>query len=164
MKPAAPAARPRSKSIFQSIKTLSRQNGRSSLHRKIGDDGTPRNQENLSRLVRIEEELLHLQAGALPSPENARNAFLFTACPDQNVLRREVNSLMERYEGIAGVFSGTDGEGYRFVLGSRNIDLKELLPFLRSGGFKCGGGKEQVQGSAALSEAEIRAVFAGQNF
>ena len=80
------------------------------------------------------------------------------------MLRREVNSLMERYEGIAGVFSGTDGEGYRFVLGSRNIDLKELLPFLRSGGFKCGGGKEQVQGSTALSEADIRALFAGQNF
>ena len=123
-----------------------------------------KDQENLSRLVRIEAELLHLQAEALPSPETARNAFLFTACPDQNVLRREVNSLMERYEGIAGVFSGTDGEGYRFVLGSRNIDLKELLPFLRSGGFKCGGGKEQVQGSTALSEAEIRALFAGQNF
>ena len=80
------------------------------------------------------------------------------------MLRREVNSLMERYEGIAGVFSGTDGEGYRFVLGSRNIDLKELLPFLRSGGFKCGGGKEQVQGSTVLSEADIRALFAGQNF
>ena len=116
-------------------------------------------QENWSRLVKVEEELLHVQAEALPSPETSRNAFLFTGCPDQNVLRREVNSLMERYEGITGVFTGTDGEGYRFVLGSRNIDLKAMLPGLRARGFKCGGGKEQVQGSAALTEAEIRSLF-----
>ena len=118
-------------------------------------------QENWLRLVRLEEELLHVQAEALPSPETASNAFLFTGCPDQNVLRREVNSLMERYEGITGVFSGSDGEGYRFVLGSRNIDLKALLPGLRSRGFKCGGGKEQVQGSAFLTEEEIRSLFSG---
>ena len=119
-------------------------------------------QENWSRLVRLEEELLRVQAEALPSPETVRNAFLFTECPDQNVLRREVNSLMERYDGITGVFTGTDGEGYRFVLGSRNIDLKAMLPGLRARGFKCGGGKEQVQGSATLTEAEIRSLFSGE--
>ena len=119
-------------------------------------------QENWSRLVKVEEELLHVQAEALPSPETSRNAFLFTGCPDQNVLRREVNSLMERYEGITGVFTGTDGEGYRFVLGSRNIDMKAMLPGLRARGFKCGGGKEQVQGSATLTEAEIRSLFSGE--
>ncbi|MBQ7536191.1 MAG: alanyl-tRNA editing protein [Stomatobaculum sp.] len=116
-------------------------------------------QENASRLVRLEEELLHMQALSLPSPEETGNVLLFSECPDQNVLRREVNFLAERYEGIAGIFTGTDSEGYRFVIGSRNTDLKAILPGLRARGFKCGGGKEQIQGSVSMTEEQIRSLF-----
>ena len=113
-------------------------------------------QETETRFFHLQEQLLGLKADALPSPEQERNAFLFAESLNQDVLRHEVNALTERYPGLSGVFAGNDSEGFRFVLGSRETDMKALLPGLRAAGFKCGGGKELVQGSVSLSEEEIR--------
>ncbi len=101
-------------------------------------------------------KLLEAYAAALPSPEESRHALLFAENADQNTMRRVMNCLTEQYEGLSGVFCGSDAGGYRFVLGSRNIDCKALAAELRKAGFKCGGSEIFLQGSTGRSAEEIR--------
>ncbi len=107
-------------------------------------------------LTETGRKLLEAYAAALPSPEESRHALLFAENADQNTMRRTMNGLTERYEGLSGVFCGSDEEGYRFVLGSRNIDCKALAAELRKAGFKCGGSEIFLQGSTARKAEEIR--------
>ena len=107
-------------------------------------------------LAETGRKLLEAYAAALPSPEESRHALLFVESADQNTMRRTMNGLAERYEGISGVFCGSDADGYRFVLGSRNIDCKALAAELRKAGFKCGGSDIFLQGSTGCTAEAIR--------
>ena len=107
-------------------------------------------------LAETGRKLLEAYAAALPSPEESRHALLFVESADQNTMRRTMNGLAERYEGISGVFCGSDADGYRFVLGSRNIDCKTLAAELRKAGFKCGGSDIFLQGSTGCTAEAIR--------
>ena len=107
-------------------------------------------------LAETGRKLLEAYAAALPSPEESRHALLFVESADQNTMRRTMNGLAERYEGISGVFCGSDAGGYRFVLGSRNIDCKALAAELRKAGFKCGGSDIFLQGSTGCTAEAIR--------
>lgn len=75
-------------------------------------------------------------------------------------MREYMNLLLERGAGICAVFAGTDGEGYRYVIGSKARDVRPLNLMLKENFHARGGGKpEMVQGSLAGTEAEIRALL-----
>ena len=75
-------------------------------------------------------------------------------------LRELVNALMEKCGGFAAAFSGSDAEGYRYIIGSRHVDLRANSRAINAAIKGRGGGTpEMIQGRAQASEAEIRAAI-----
>ena len=72
--------------------------------------------------------------------------------------RNLVNRLCGEHEGVCGVFAGDDTEQkYRYIIGSRNSDSREVQKVLREKlGAKGGGKPEMIQGSVNDTEARIR--------
>ena len=92
--------------------------------------------------------------------ETAGSVCLFEPLLGENALRELVNALTPNC-GLAAAFSGSDEEGYRYVIGSRTLDLRAISRELNARISGRGGGRpEMIQGSAAASEAEIRRAIA----
>lgn len=85
---------------------------------------------------------------------------LFLPDADADMLREALNACVGRCSLLCGVFSGSDADGYRFVIGSVNIPLraraKEITAALDGRG---GGSDRMISGTARASESTIRAYF-----
>ncbi len=108
---------------------------------------------------RVAELSLRLVGTMADAQEMAEgNLCLFDLCLDEIASRELVNRLVDRCGGFAGVFTGSDEEGWRYILGSRNVDLRahtrEINAALRGRG---GGKPEMIQGRASAAQAEILA-------
>ncbi|MDO4260725.1 MAG: alanine--tRNA ligase-related protein [Eubacteriales bacterium] len=85
---------------------------------------------------------------------------LFEEELDNIAARNFVNAATQRCGGICGAFVGTDGTGYRYILGSRSVDLREFSRRLNARFAGKGGGKpEMVQGSLTGRQEEIRRMI-----
>ena len=97
----------------------------------------------------------------LSLPETPGNLCLFEEGMDIPTLRTLVNAGMEKCGGICAAFTGADGQGYRYVMGSKTVDLRaESKPIHAALGGKGGGQPAMIQGSLPASRAEIEAYFA----
>lgn len=109
---------------------------------------------------KLSEELLDYKVEAVE--QGAKKAVIFDENLEGNQVREMANKLLEKEIGIAAVFAGNDEKGYRYVIGSRCQDVREIAKELNK---KCngrGGGKpEMVQGSVSGKRCEIEVVFAG---
>ncbi len=106
------------------------------------------------KIAAVSMELAVFRAAALPETEG--NLCVFDPVMDEVALRELVNLLMEKCGGYAAGFSGSDTEGYRYIIGSRNLDLRALNPLINKGiGGKGGGSREMIQGRATARAAEI---------
>ena len=93
------------------------------------------------------------------SPEDT-TALLFEEDLDNVAVRNFVNSAVERFDGICAAFVGTNEKGYRYILGSKTKDVRDLAKELNTRFAGKGGGKpEMVQGSLNGTEAGIRSVI-----
>ncbi|MBQ6376508.1 MAG: alanyl-tRNA editing protein [Lachnospiraceae bacterium] len=118
------------------------------------------NRTLMSSLRETGEQLLLIKAGALP-PED--DVVLFSTGTDQQTARGAVNAMMAERSGICAVFSGSDEEGYTFLIGSAHADTRVVCKKLREKlGAKGGGKKEMVEGKVHAKEEEIRAVFTAE--
>ena len=91
--------------------------------------------------------------------QTAGSVCLFEPLLGENALRELVNALTPKCALVAA-FSGSDAEGYRYVIGSRKVDLRAISRELNARIAGRGGGRpEMIQGSAAATEAEIRRVI-----
>ena len=100
-------------------------------------------------------ELIRFKAAQQPETEG--NLCLFEAIPDEIAVRELVNLLMEKAGGLAAVFFPGETGGYRYIIGSRSVDLRKAAKAINAGiGGRGGGRPEMIQGSAAASEDEIR--------
>ena len=98
------------------------------------------------------------KAAALEPTEG--NICLFFPEMDMRALRELVNAGMEKCAGVCAVFTGRDGD-WKFIIGSRHVDLKQESKTILGGIHGRGGGSpEMIQGSAAGSRKEIEAWFA----
>ena len=71
--------------------------------------------------------------------------------------RELMNLLLDRGARVCAVLAGTDEEGYRYVIGSRTEDVRQLCRELNDRFSGKGGGKpEMVQGSLVGKASEIR--------
>ena len=111
--------------------------------------------------IRMKEHLNQLQAVHLQeklsgiSPED-RYVCIFEEDMDNIAVRNFVNAAMEKCGGICGAFVGTDEGGYRYILGSRNADMRVFSRELNAKFQGKGGGKpEMVQGSLTGTKEEI---------
>lgn len=79
---------------------------------------------------------------------------------DEVALRELANLLMKRCAGIAGVFSGSDGEGYRYIIGSEHTDLRANAKSINAAlKGKGGGSPSMIQGRCQETENAIRTFF-----
>lgn len=107
------------------------------------------------RVAALSMELVRLRAAGIP--ETAGNLVVFDAQLDEIALRELVNLLAEKCGGFAAAFSGSDAEGYRYIIGSRHVDLRARAGQLNAAiGGRGGGSPEMIQGRATASEAQIR--------
>jgi alanyl-tRNA synthetase len=87
-------------------------------------------------------------------------AIVFDAELGGNEPRELVNLLLARDVKVGAVFAGNDTDGYRYVIGSKEMDTRLLAKKLGEHFQSRGGGKpEMVQGSLMGEECKIREVL-----
>ena len=107
------------------------------------------------RLAALERELA--QRLAAEQPETAGNLVVFAPLLGEPAQRELVNALTAKCGGFAAAFAGSDAEGWRYVIGSRHVDLRAQGRAINAAISGRGGGSpEMIQGRAAASEAAIR--------
>ena len=112
-------------------------------------------QKGKERIAALSMELARLKAENCPVTEG--NLCVFDDVLDEVALRELVNLLMEKCGGIAAAFSGSDETGYRYIMGSRRVDLRRCAKEINRQIDGRGGGKPQmIQGSAAANARRIR--------
>ena len=106
----------------------------------------------------VATELMLLRAQAQPETEG--NICLFETLQDSVAIRGLVNQLMEKCTGLAAVFFPGEAGGYRYIIGSRSMDLRKAAKAINAGiGGRGGGSPEMIQGSAGKTEEEISAFL-----
>ena len=115
-------------------------------------------QRSKERIAALSMELARLKAERCPVTEG--NLCVFDNVLDEVALRELVNLLMEKCGGIAAAFSGSDETGYRYIMGSRRVDLRRCAKEINRLIDGRGGGKPQmIQGSATADAERIRAAM-----
>ena len=80
---------------------------------------------------------------------------------DPVAMREFVNAGMLLAGGVCAAFTGSDAEGYRYIIGSRTVDLRAEAKAINAAISGRGGGKPtMIQGSCTAPAAEIEAFFA----
>ena len=105
-------------------------------------------------LVKLQEKLLICKAEQVE--ENQEMVVLFESALEGTAPRELVNFILERNTRVGAVFAG-DGENYRYVIGSRTVDVRPVAKHLNDRFQGRGGGKpEMVQGTISGSERDIK--------
>jgi len=75
-------------------------------------------------------------------------------------MRELVNAGMALCGGVCAAFSGDDKNGYRYIIGSRTVDLRVEAKAINAALKGKGGGQAtMIQGSCTATKAEIEAYF-----
>ena len=99
-----------------------------------------------------------LRAEAIAPTEG--NICLFDEGLSEAAARELVNRLTEKTDGVAALFLANGAGQWRYIIGSRRIDLRSAAKAINAGVSGRGGGRpEMIQGSAAASEQEIASFF-----
>lgn len=111
-------------------------------------------------LTGLEAELSELIAEA--AAETDGNICIFRSFESDAAVRNLVNALTEKCGGAAAVFSGSDETGYRYVIGSKELNLREKAAGINAAISGRGGGKpSMISGSASAARAAIEDYFRG---
>ena len=102
-------------------------------------------QRSKERIGALGMELVRVKADAYPQVEG--NICIFDNDLDEVALRELVNALSAKCTGMAAAFSGSDEQGYKYIVGSRHIDLRTQAKELNQG--RGGGSAEMLRGSVA---------------
>lgn len=110
------------------------------------------------RLNQMQAEHLRQRLETLTDPE--QNVCIFEEEMDNIAVRNFVNDAMERTTGICGAFVGNDESGYRYIIGSKTVNMREFSRKLNEAFQGKGGGKpEMVQGSLTGSREAIEKMI-----
>ena len=116
------------------------------------------NARQKERIAALSLELVRLRAAAAESVEG--NHVIFDDTLDEVALRELVNLLMDKCGGLAAAFSGSDTGGYRYIIGSKHVDLRANSKAINAAISGRGGGRsEMIQGSCTADAATIRAAL-----
>lgn len=105
------------------------------------------NQSTRERCDKLSMELVRIKAQAEPSTDGS--ICVFDSILDDIAQRELANLLMEKCGKLACVFCGSDEEGWRYIIGSKTVDLRKNTKAINGAIEGRGGGKEQmIQGRA----------------
>lgn len=111
------------------------------------------------KLASLQQKMVAYQAREIDVSEDV--VTVFDRELTGNAPRELMNRLLSRGAKVCAVFAGTDGDGYRYVIGSHTEDVRPLCKRLNGAFSGRGGGKpEMVQGSLTGSEEAVRAACA----
>ena len=106
------------------------------------------------RIAELSRELARFRSEAIEATDG--NVCIFDDILDEPALREIVNEAVKKCGGIAAVFSGNDESGYRYIIGSRTVDLRAAAGEINRALCGRGGGKkEMIQGSCSLDRESI---------
>ncbi len=90
---------------------------------------------------------------------------LFDSVLDEPALRQLVNEAVKKCGGIAAVFSGSDETGFRYIIGSRTVDLRKASKSINAAISGRGGGSpEMIQGSCTACTETIKKILSNFTF
>lgn len=113
------------------------------------------------QLVGMENQKVSQMAAAM---EGKGNQLVFEEQLSPESVRKLASEGMEVCGGMCAVFSGNDQEGYRYVIGEKDGDLRVLVKEMNQILNGRGGGKPFfVQGSLQASREEIQEFFASRH-
>ena len=113
-------------------------------------------QEKLkARVSELSRELAACRAAAITPTEG--NICIFDSTLDEPALRALINEAVKKCGGVAAVFSGSDGTGFRYIIGSRSVDLKSAAKVINEGISGRGGGSpNMIQGNCTACTETIQ--------
>ena len=104
-----------------------------------------------------EKEKKLIAAKAEMIPKDGGPVCVFTEDLAGDSMRLLMNLVLEAGHSVCAVFHGNDSDGYRYVIGSRTQNMRELVKGFNAAFDGRGGGKpEMVQGTARGCEDEMR--------
>ena len=104
-----------------------------------------------------EKEKKLIAAKAEMIPKDGGPVCVFTEDIAGDSMRLLMNLVLEAGHSVCAVFHGNDSDGYRYVIGSRTQNMRELVKGFNAAFDGRGGGKpEMVQGTARGCEDEMR--------
>ena len=107
------------------------------------------------RVLNLQKDLLSYKAKEVDDTEDA--VCLFEPELEGEAPRFLMNQVLDAGHCVCAVFSGGKDENYRYVIGSRQLDLRKLVKELNMEFQGRGGGKpEMVQGSLHGKQDELR--------
>ena len=107
----------------------------------------------------LRREIIQYKLDALQKSDGS--ICIFDDCDDAIALRNLALSAVEKTERLLGVFSGDDVRGYRYVIASRNIDLRPIAKRINGELNGRGGGSDvMIQGSVSATCEAIEKLFA----
>ena len=108
-----------------------------------------------ARVSELSHELAACRAAAI-SP-TAGNICIFDSTLDEPALRALINEAVKKCGGVAAVFSGSDDTGFRYIIGSRSVDLRSAAKVINEGISGRGGGSpEMIQGNCTACTETIQ--------
>ena len=113
-------------------------------------------QEKLKvRVSELSRELAACRAAAIAPTEG--NICIFDSTLDEPALRALINEAVKKCGGVAAVFSGSDDTGFRYIIGSRSVDLKSAAKVINEGISGRGGGSpNMIQGNCSACTETIQ--------
>ena len=108
----------------------------------------------------LQTKLLLEIAKTLPSPEASCHALLIIPPMYDIAIRNMINELTLQYSGYVAVFWGDDVNGYRYLIGSKNRDCREIGTLLKEKFNAKGGGKApMIQGTAVTTGETLKEIW-----
>ena len=105
-------------------------------------------------MAKLQQKILEYKASLYEGVQDL--VVLFDSELEGNAPRELVNLILEKHVKVAAVFAQTGENQYRYVIGSRVMDVRPFAKILNEKFQGRGGGKpEMVQGSVTGTEAEI---------
>ena len=120
-----------------------------------------KNQELQIQLNQAKQALVELKLEQIPKDQS--DVLLFEENLEPAVMRNVINRLMKEHPGICGIFVVDNNLGkdnslapeYKFILGSKSVDCRQIANLLREKlGARGGGSATMIQGSLQ-AEKEI---------
>lgn len=107
------------------------------------------------RLTEQQKEILKYKAEKIVPSKEA--VCMFESGLEGDAPRELMNLVLEKGCLVCAVFSGNEQNGYRYVIGSRSLDMRKLVKEFHTAFAGRGGGKpEMVQGAVKGTEEELR--------
>ena len=123
----------------------------------------------LKEIYELKGELIREQKKTLAflteKCRGAENVVLLAPGLDSAMIRKCTDGILDDITGTGAVFSGDDREGYRYALGIREGDIRNLVKDMNQELNGRGGGKPVfAQGSVKADREEIRRYFTDKGY